>query len=457
MADKMSIDKKDPVKDDNSEESLGSSPEGEQQPQQNSNNAQETQENQQPKRKGGRKPIYATSEERKQRNRQAQAAFRERRTEYIKQLEEAIRVHEQNLHQLQAAHRNAADECLMLRYKNSLLERILLEKGIDVQAELRAKTGSPNLGPTHMPQNLVQPPPISRSLLGRHHARRSNSSIAPKLEQSDLSATTALHPPLGGTSAMSPKSRHAASSHSASPTNTASVFGGSPAASGPDHVAPGVRPPSVGLKQQPPAPMAHMNGMPATGPPRTMQQQMQAAAQRHAMQRAAAAGGAPGGVVTTTAAPFYTPAFQNHIEQLGKLTRPNNPAPPPIELCSPRFISVGTEQEYDAAADMLDDEAPDTPSGPGPYPGPHFAGEPQPISLSSPGAATTAGGTPTTMAQHPHHHAQQHHHPHGQQQNGAGGAYPAIIDPTLDWGDPFGLSASMAFPTQFSFDTSNMR
>jgi len=73
--------------------------------------------------------IYATSEERKQRNRQAQAAFRERRTEYIKQLEEAIRTHEQNLANLQAAHRHAADECLMLRYKNSLLERILLEKG----------------------------------------------------------------------------------------------------------------------------------------------------------------------------------------------------------------------------------------------------------------------------------------------------------------------------------------
>src|SRR5271154_4192372 len=73
--------------------------------------------------------IYATSEERKQRNRQAQAAFRERRTEYIKQLEESIRVHETNLHSLQTAHRTAADECLMLRYKNSLLERILLEKG----------------------------------------------------------------------------------------------------------------------------------------------------------------------------------------------------------------------------------------------------------------------------------------------------------------------------------------
>lgn len=73
--------------------------------------------------------IYATSEERKQRNRQAQAAFRERRTEYIKQLETTIQRHEDTLQTLQQSHRNAADECLMLRYKNSLLERILLEKG----------------------------------------------------------------------------------------------------------------------------------------------------------------------------------------------------------------------------------------------------------------------------------------------------------------------------------------
>jgi hypothetical protein len=73
--------------------------------------------------------IYATSEERKQRNRQAQAAFRERRTEYIKQLEATIKSHEEQLQALQQSHRSAADECLMLRYKNSLLERILLEKG----------------------------------------------------------------------------------------------------------------------------------------------------------------------------------------------------------------------------------------------------------------------------------------------------------------------------------------
>ncbi|KAI9852388.1 MAG: hypothetical protein M1838_000910 [Thelocarpon superellum] len=81
------------------------------------------------KRKGGRKPIYATSEERKQRNRQAQAAFRERRTEYIKQLETTIKHHEDSLQNLTQGHRTATDEALMLRYKNSLLERILLEKG----------------------------------------------------------------------------------------------------------------------------------------------------------------------------------------------------------------------------------------------------------------------------------------------------------------------------------------
>ncbi|KAK5010631.1 hypothetical protein LTR28_008628 [Elasticomyces elasticus] len=113
------------------------------------------------KRKGGRKPIYATSEERKQRNRQAQAAFRERRTEYIKQLEATIKAHEDNLQSLQQSHRNAADECLMLRYKNSLLERILLEKGIDALLE-QSSAGS--IKPDALDKALAQssqPGPLS--------------------------------------------------------------------------------------------------------------------------------------------------------------------------------------------------------------------------------------------------------------------------------------------------------
>jgi len=44
-------------------------------------------------------------------------------------LETTIKQNEEALQSLQQSHRNAADECLMLRYKNSLLERILLEKG----------------------------------------------------------------------------------------------------------------------------------------------------------------------------------------------------------------------------------------------------------------------------------------------------------------------------------------
>ncbi|PNS20081.1 hypothetical protein CAC42_5531 [Sphaceloma murrayae] len=134
-----------------------------------------------PKRKGGRKPIYATSEERKQRNRQAQAAFRERRSEYIKQLEATIKQHEEALRSLQQSHRSAADECLMLRYKNSLLERILLEKGIDVQAELQIKTGSPVFDASHLPPQMpapMIPTPLQRTAVNRQQARRSYQSVA---------------------------------------------------------------------------------------------------------------------------------------------------------------------------------------------------------------------------------------------------------------------------------------
>merc|ERR1711977_769331 len=133
----------------------------------------------QQKRKGGRKPIYATSEERKQRNRQAQAAFRERRTEYIKQLETTIQHHEEQLQNLQQSHRQAADECLMLGYKNSLLERILLEKGIDVQSELALK-GSPHLRPTRPPM-ASQASPMQKAMLNRQQGRQ-RPILAPPLQ-----------------------------------------------------------------------------------------------------------------------------------------------------------------------------------------------------------------------------------------------------------------------------------
>ncbi|PWW73435.1 hypothetical protein C7212DRAFT_221929 [Tuber magnatum] len=112
-----------------------------------------------PRRKGGRKPVYATQEERKMRNRAAQAAFRERRTEYIKHLEATIKHQEESLSSLQQSSRNAADEVLMLRYKNSLLERILLEKGINVAAELKAFAQYDDRSQPAAPQPIPRPMP----------------------------------------------------------------------------------------------------------------------------------------------------------------------------------------------------------------------------------------------------------------------------------------------------------
>ncbi|KAM0249473.1 hypothetical protein ACHAP5_002862 [Fusarium lateritium] len=379
---------------------VGSSPEGDHHPTITSA-SNPTQEPQQPKRKGGRKPIYATSEERKQRNRQAQAAFRERRTEYIKQLEETIRVHESNLHNLQAAHRTAADECLMLRYKNSLLERILLEKGIDVQAELRAKTGSPNLGPTHMPQNLVQPPPIQRAIMNRHHqSRRSNSNIAPKAEPVPV-----LPPPLQPHStATSPKNRPTPSSHSNSPSNTGSAF--SPAAS--DNMS--MRGSMTSMSRQP---------MPQQ-PQQPQQQQMPQNTQppRSSMMQNSGRGQAG------SAASYYpTPAFQNHIEQL--------------------------EQEYDAQADMIDEPEIETPAAHGGYSSGYNGDNQQPMMMSP---ASSGPGHQMTPSHEPVQQPPQTSH----------SQYPSmtqLLDQNgLDW-DPFGLSASMAFPNgqQFQFEQANMR
>lgn len=310
---------------DRSPESIDSTPEPEAGPA----NPEHTE---QPKRKGGRKPvrnilikgciarrltcyqIYATSEERKQRNRQAQAAFRERRTEYIKQLEETIRVHETNLHSLQTAHRSAADECLMLRYKNSLLERILLEKGryplyfvrviltlsgIDVQAELRAKE-SPSLGPSHMQQVMAQPPTVQRAIMNRHNqARRSNSNIAPKLEAGPPGHHSMVNP--------SPQTRPTPSSHHSSPSSASPAFS-----------QPGVMtPPGSEIQQQHQAQL-HQRGQQQLKP------QMAAVLPRPGANGSMmkAPGNSGTGIVGAPSGAYYPSPFQNHIEQLGKLSRP---------------------------------------------------------------------------------------------------------------------------------------
>ncbi|KAE8451252.1 hypothetical protein EG329_004416 [Mollisiaceae sp. DMI_Dod_QoI] len=395
----MSIDKKEPIREGSEESMEINSPTPEAEtgaPQENAT---------QQKRKGGRKPIYATSEERKQRNRQAQAAFRERRTEYIKQLEETIRVHETNLHNLQTAHRSAADECLMLRYKNSLLERILLEKGIDVQAELRAKTGSPHLGPTHIPQSMAQPT-VQRAIMNRHHqARRSNSSIAPKLEP--------------GASHQSPQSRPTPSSHASSPTSNSPGFHNPGVMTPPASDAMQFQQQQQRLQAAKPQPVHGLQGNPAMmGNPGGVVNPLG--------QKAQGSSGAGGTGGTPVAAAYYpSPNFQNHI-----------------------IDSVSTEQEYDAQADMVDDQdAAD--SGPGPYPQPIPQAQHQlnPQQMPNPQQQQQLG-----------HQGQNPSMPMGENAQGYSSMTQLLdpYDPMLDM-DPFGLSASMQFPSSFSFDTSSMR
>lgn len=103
---------------------------------------------------------------------------------------------------------------------------------------------------------------------------------------------------------------------------------------------------------------------------------------------------------------------------------------------------MSTEQEYDAQADMVEDQDP-AESGPGPYPAPL----PQPqlnqqqIMNQQLGQQGQAQGI--SMGENPQ----------------AFGSMTQLLDPydpMLDM-DPFGLSASMQFPSSFSFDTSSMR
>lgn len=107
---------------------------------------------------------------------------------------------------------------------------------------------------------------------------------------------------------------------------------------------------------------------------------------------------------------------------------------------------MSTEQEYDAHADMLDDTDPsDEATGPGPYPQPSYAQQQQPPVPPFNGVqhASLLGAHQAALADGPFDPA-------------SGGQMFDPFDPMLD-ADPFGLTASMHFPTQFSFQESSMR
>ncbi|KGO64045.1 hypothetical protein PITC_012820 [Penicillium italicum] len=332
------------------------------------------------KRKGGRKPIYATSEERKQRNRQAQAAFRERRTEYIRQLETTIKRNEESLQSLQQSHRSAADECLMLRYKNSLLERILLEKGIDVQAELRLKTGAPGAPPKANPM----PPKAAPSAVGARPNQRHPAGIASKPETFGMSQRE------GAYGIPSPQFQATPTSHVSSPSHAKSPGFGFQGAMSPVEGRPQLLPqPRTFSQTSPPA-----ISMPHTDPSDAKPQP-----------RGAGAMGPRGARVA--AAAYYPSPFQKHYDQL--------------------------EQEYDAQADMVDDD--------------HDGS-----------AQYVPGFTPQSVTSGSHNMSGFNQPPGEGTPSDFGNANQLLgqYEPMLDT-DPFGLSASMHFPTPFNYEHNNSR
>ncbi|KAF1958245.1 hypothetical protein CC80DRAFT_546482 [Byssothecium circinans] len=377
------------------------------------------------KRKGGRKPIYATSEERKQRNRQAQAAFRERRTEYIKQLESTIKHHEETLQNLQNSHRNAADECLMLRYKNSLLERVLLEKGIDVQAELRAKTGSPNLGPARSTASATtspnQPPLQQRAILNRQQQRRSLGG-PPKAE--GVHGLPMIQPD-GVVPNRSPLSQPTPGSHLSSPATTATRSPNfMPQGTS---VSPNFGPmPSQQQQHLRPQP-SRSNFTPMMSPQRPSLVTSQPPSNGMSSASTVGSGASVMTQSSTSGGPtsYFSTPFTDHMSQLGKLSH---------------FLSP--QQEYDEqAADLLDQEEPsDQSAGPGPYPQQNFP----PNTMHS-----QSMQPPMPPAQNPPFTSPQTLAP-----NDGGNVFNSMnhlfdpYDPMLD-ADPFGLSASMHFPTMY--------
>jgi hypothetical protein len=125
------------------------------------------------------------------------------------------------------------------------------------------------------------------------------------------------------------------------------------------------------------------------------------------------------------AAAYYPSPFQKHYDQLGKRV---------FGFVHTFFLQLTSqaEQEYDAQADMVDEE--------------HDGS-----------ASYVPGFTPQSVASGSHNMS-GFNQPSGEGTNDFGNANQLLgqYEPMLDT-DPFGLSASMHFPTPFNYEHNNSR
>ena len=215
----------------------------------------------------------------------------------------------------------------MLRYKNSLLERIFDREGslltstmmrstltdilgIDVQSELRAKTSSPNLVPTRVPQGPPSAPmaasPVSRFPSAKFANRRSLSALPAKVDGIQTQGNGIIH--------RSPLSQPTSASHLSSPI--------APLAKSPNFMPQqGPHSPSFGPPVQQSQQLRPQQLRPQFNPPG------RAGFVQHPLSSAvsSASGGSSGSALSGSSAGrgepqnYYPSPFQNHYEQLGKL------------------------------------------------------------------------------------------------------------------------------------------
>ena len=210
----------------------------------------------------------------------------------------------------------------MLRYKNSLLERILLEKGaepdrmisvvrlwslgIDVQAELKSKSDHPHISPHSLPSATHQPSQIQRAVMNRHtQARRSASGI--------IKPSPAHPSPTSSGPKQSPRLQPTPPLQVLSPTTSRSPVGlvqGGMISSGVDLRAQQQQQP----RPKPRIPPQHMPPSISTSIPLPNTQPILPASR--------GSGGTEMTSSTSTHSNYYPSPFQTHIEQLGKLSRP---------------------------------------------------------------------------------------------------------------------------------------
>ena len=223
----------------------------------------------------------------------------------------------------QKNHHQAADECLMLRYKNSLLERILLEKGkdepstnkprlpdinpgIDVQAELQQRAEHSHL-PTSNPTTAVpQASPVHSAIMNRYsQTRRSNSGHAPRVHANQPLA------PAATAQSQSPRLQPTPPSQNLSPTAMAKtpvgLVQGGKSSPGSELQAQRHQQPRLKPRPQHAQSMANLMPQPVGSGSHTSPAEMKS-----------------GGGSSGSGSSYYQSPFHNHIQQLGKLA----PIPP---------------------------------------------------------------------------------------------------------------------------------